>query len=192
MDTYKIDASGAWGSDLLMRVPKGWRMLGTIQCASDHTSGVLCRSPVGLYAQVTANSVRVLDERAVTAALAHAELTSPDSVSRAASEHGSYGAVRRISGTRTSNGGTMNTYTIDAGGAWRRYHPEPVPKGWRILGTIHCESDASTGALGRSPAGVYALINGGNVRILDQSAVAAALGRVRLPVTYKRGKETLG
>ena len=85
----------------------------------------------------------------------------------------------------------MDTYTIDAGGAWRRYHPMEVPKGWQILGTIHCENDASTGALGRSPSGLYALINDDNVRMLDQGAVAAALGRVRLPVTDKRGRETL-
>ena len=85
----------------------------------------------------------------------------------------------------------MDIYTIDAGGNWRRHHPEPVPKGWRMLGTIHCQNDASTGALGRSPAGLYALIDRGNVRMLDQSAVAVALGRVRLPVTYKRGKEAL-
>ena len=85
----------------------------------------------------------------------------------------------------------MDTYTIDAGGAWHGYHPEPVPKGRRMLGTIHCDNDASMGALGRSPSGVYALINGGNVRILDQRAVAAALKRVWVPVTYGHGEETL-
>lgn len=85
----------------------------------------------------------------------------------------------------------MDTYTIDAGGAWRRYHPMDVPKGWRILGTIHCENDGSTGALGRSPNGLYALITTEGVRTRDQRAVAAALGRVRLPVTTRRGRETL-
>jgi len=74
----------------------------------------------------------------------------------------------------------MDTYTIDAGGAWRRYHPMPVPKGWRMLGTIECESDHSAGALARSPAGLYAQIDVGNVRLLDQRAVADALRRVRL------------
>jgi len=87
-------------------------------------------------------------------------------------------------------GGAMDTYTIDAGGAWRRYHPEPVPKGWRILGTIEL-SDRSVGALGRSPAGLYAQINLGNVRVLDQAGVTAALRRLVLPVTYRRGKESL-
>ena len=85
----------------------------------------------------------------------------------------------------------MATYIIDAGGAWRRYHPMEVPSGWRMLGTIECEADHSTGALARSPAGLYAQINAGNVRMLDQRAVAAALTRVRLPTTYTRGKEFL-
>jgi len=80
----------------------------------------------------------------------------------------------------------MDTYTIDAGGAWRRYHPMDVPKGWRMLGTIERESDHSTGALGRSPAGLYALINVGSVRMLDQRAVAAALARVKLPCLSER------
>ena len=84
----------------------------------------------------------------------------------------------------------MDTYTIDAGGAWRRYHPMEVPKGWRMLGTIQLV-DGSLGALGRSPAGLYAQINLGNVRLLDQAAVADALRRVVLPETYRRGKETL-
>lgn len=77
----------------------------------------------------------------------------------------------------------MDTYTIDAGGAWGFYHPMKVPKGWRMLGTIHCASDNTTGALGRSPAGLYAQINGSNVRVLDQVAMAAALARVRLHLT---------
>jgi len=80
----------------------------------------------------------------------------------------------------------MDTYTIDAGGAWRRYHPMDVPKGWRMLGTIERESDHSTGALGRSPAGLNALINVGSVRMLDQRAVAAALARVKLPCLSER------
>jgi len=75
----------------------------------------------------------------------------------------------------------MDTYTIDAGGAWRRYHPMDVPKGWRMLGTIERESDHTTGALGRSPDGLYVQINISSVRILDPRAVATALTRVRLP-----------
>jgi hypothetical protein len=75
----------------------------------------------------------------------------------------------------------MDTYIIDASGAWRRYHPMEVPKGWLMLGTIQRESDHSTGALGRSPAGLYAQIDVGRVRMLDQRAVADALRRVKLP-----------
>jgi len=74
----------------------------------------------------------------------------------------------------------METYVIDASAAWRRYHPMKVPKGWRMLGTIQCQSDHSTGAFGRSPAGLYAQISGENVRMLDQRGVADALRRVRL------------
>jgi hypothetical protein len=50
-----------------------------------------------------------------------------------------------------------------------------------MLGTVRCQSDDSIGALGRSPAGLFAQINAGNVRLLDQRAVADALRRVRLP-----------
>lgn len=85
----------------------------------------------------------------------------------------------------------METYIVDAGGAWRRYHPMDVPKGWRMLGTIECASDQTKGALGRSPDGLYVQINASRVRILDSRAVAAALTRVVLPVTYRRGKESL-
>ncbi len=75
----------------------------------------------------------------------------------------------------------MDRYTVDAGGAWRRYHPMEVPKGWRMLGTIVRESDHSAGALARSPGGLYAQIDVGSVRVLDQRAVADALRTVRLP-----------
>ena len=75
----------------------------------------------------------------------------------------------------------MATYIIDAGGAWRHYHPRAVPAGWRMLGTVWCQSDDSIGALGRSPAGLFAQINAGGVRLLDQRAVADALRRVQLP-----------
>lgn len=75
----------------------------------------------------------------------------------------------------------MESYKIDAGGAWGIYHPMSVPKGWRMLGTIQCAGDNTTGALGRSPAGLYAQITSGGVRLLDQRAVAAALAQVTLP-----------
>jgi hypothetical protein len=84
----------------------------------------------------------------------------------------------------------MAKYIIDAGGAWRRYHPWEVPSGWRMLGTIESESDHLTGALARSPAGLYAQINRDHVRMLDQRAVADALTRVKL-TPYQRGKDWL-
>jgi len=75
----------------------------------------------------------------------------------------------------------MGKYSIDPSGAWRHYHPRAVPAGWRMLGTVRCQSDDSIGALGRSPAGLFAQINAGGVRLLDQRAVADALRRARLP-----------
>ncbi len=50
-----------------------------------------------------------------------------------------------------------------------------------MLGTVRCYGDDSIGALGRSPAGLFAQINGGGVRLLDQRAVADALRQVKLP-----------
>jgi hypothetical protein len=81
----------------------------------------------------------------------------------------------------------MDKYTIDASGAWRRYHPMKVPKGWRILGIIECESDHSIGAFGRSPAGVFVQIKPDGVRPLDPRAVVDALRRAVRPVTLHRG-----
>jgi hypothetical protein len=75
----------------------------------------------------------------------------------------------------------MDTYTIDAGGPSRRCHPMEVLKGRRMLGTVERQSDHSTSALGRSPAGLYAQIDVGSVRVLDQRAATDALRRVRLP-----------
>jgi hypothetical protein len=49
-----------------------------------------------------------------------------------------------------------------------------------MLGTIHSENDAVTGALGRSPAGLYAMFTNGRLRRLDQRAVTAALARTRV------------
>lgn len=71
----------------------------------------------------------------------------------------------------------MDKYVIEAGAAWRLYHPMPVPAGWRMLGP--CGVRATIGALGRSPAGLFAQINAGAVRVLDQRAVADAERSVR-------------
>ena len=46
-----------------------------------------------------------------------------------------------------------------------------------MLGTIEHQHDRSVGALGRSPDGLYAVIRGDKVRVLDQRAVADALRR---------------
>jgi hypothetical protein len=75
----------------------------------------------------------------------------------------------------------MDKYSIDSSGAWRHYHPWAVPAGWRLLGTVRCQSDDSIGAFGRSPAGLFAQIDAGGVRLLDQRAIADALRRVRQP-----------
>ena len=85
----------------------------------------------------------------------------------------------------------MATYIVDPGGAWRRYHPMEVPTGWRMLGTIRYNGGRSIGALGRSPDGIYVLINGKGVHMLEQRAVAAALTQVRLLETFSRGKDSL-
>lgn len=61
--------------------------------------------------------------------------------------------------------------TVLPGGPWRHYtHPLP---GWRMLGTI--QRGMEIGALGISPAGIYAQINAGAVRSIDQRKVAAAI-----------------
>jgi hypothetical protein len=57
-----------------------------------------------------------------------------------------------------------------------------------MVGTVRCQSDDSIGALGRSPAGLYAQIDVGSVRVLDQRAVTDALRRVSLPWTYPSGE----
>jgi len=75
----------------------------------------------------------------------------------------------------------MDNYSIDPSGAWRHYHPRPGPAGWQILGTARCQSDDSIGALGRSPAGLFAQINAAGVRLSDQHAVADALRQFKLP-----------
>lgn len=57
------------------------------------------------------------------------------------------------------------------GGPWRLYtHPL---SGWQMLGTV--QRGMEIGALGRSPAGIYAQINAGCVRTLDQRKIAAAI-----------------
>ena len=61
--------------------------------------------------------------------------------------------------------------TITPGGAWRLY-TRPLA-GWEMLGTV--QRGMEIGALGCSPTGLYAQINAGAVRMLDQRKVRAAL-----------------
>lgn len=63
-------------------------------------------------------------------------------------------------------------YTIQINGPWRLY-TGICPTGWQMLGTV--QRGPEIGALGKSPAGIYAQINAGEVRSLDQRKVCAAL-----------------
>ena len=63
-------------------------------------------------------------------------------------------------------------YTVQVGGQWRLY-TNTRPTGWQMIGTI--QRGVEIGALGLSPAGVYAQINAGAVRALDQHKVLSAL-----------------
>jgi len=57
------------------------------------------------------------------------------------------------------------------GGPWRLY-TRPLP-GWQMIGTV--QRGFEIGALAKSPAGLYAQINAGAVRSLDQRKVSAAI-----------------
>lgn len=63
-------------------------------------------------------------------------------------------------------------YTITIDGPWRLY-TTTQPKGWTMIGTI--QRSFEIGALGLSPAGLYAQINAGAIRVLDQRKVTASL-----------------
>lgn len=63
-------------------------------------------------------------------------------------------------------------YIIDQAGPWRRYVLAP-PDGWKMIGTIQRGFDI--GALGKSPIGIYAQLNAGALRVLDQRKTLAAL-----------------
>jgi hypothetical protein len=61
---------------------------------------------------------------------------------------------------------------VTVGDAWRLYQLTALP-GWEMLGTV--QRGLEIGALAKSAAGVYAQINSGAVRSLDQRKVIAAL-----------------
>ena len=63
-------------------------------------------------------------------------------------------------------------YTVQLGGPWRLYQ-NTCPPGWEMMGTI--QRGMEIGALARSPVGLYAKINAGTVRSLDQRKLLAAI-----------------
>lgn len=65
--------------------------------------------------------------------------------------------------------------TVILDGSWHLY-TQPLP-GWTMLGTV--QRGAELGALGLSPAGVYAQINAGAIRSLDQRKTRAAIQAAR-------------
>ncbi len=70
----------------------------------------------------------------------------------------------------------MNTHlTIDLNGDWRNYQPAPV-SGWEIIGTVRSGSDM--GALGKSPFGMFAMINNGTVTPIDKAKIDAELNKL--------------
>ena len=63
-------------------------------------------------------------------------------------------------------------YTVTLNGPWKLY-VAIKPNGWEMVGTI--QRGMEIGALGLSPAGIYAQINAGAIKALDQRIVLAAL-----------------
>ena len=63
-------------------------------------------------------------------------------------------------------------YTVQIDGPWRLY-TRICPAGWQMVGTIQRGSEI--GALAISPAGIYAQLNAGVVRTLEQNKIIAAL-----------------
>jgi hypothetical protein len=77
MDSYTIDMAGPWRR-YQREIPRDWVILGTIRCdsSSDHSTGALARSAIGVYVQFNAGAAHSLDQRAVLAALHHATQAS--------------------------------------------------------------------------------------------------------------------
>lgn len=68
----------------------------------------------------------------------------------------------------------MTDYTINPAGFWRLY-ASIFPKGSTVLGTV-CRGAGDTGVLVRFQSGIYAQVNAGVIRTLDQRGVREALG----------------
>ena len=63
-------------------------------------------------------------------------------------------------------------YAVQLNGPWRLYQNTQLPH-WKMLGTI--QRGMEIGALALSASGIYAQINAGAVRPLDQRKVLASL-----------------
>lgn len=61
--------------------------------------------------------------------------------------------------------------TVLIGGPWWLYNHQMA--GWQMLGTV--QRGMEIGALGRAANGIYAMINAGCVKSLDQCKVKAAI-----------------
>ena len=66
-------------------------------------------------------------------------------------------------------------YTVQIDGPWR-FYTCICPPGWKMVGTIR--RGVEIGALALSPVGIYAQVNAGAIRNLDQRKVVAALNGV--------------
>lgn len=75
MDSYTIDMAGPW-RHYQREILRDWIILGTIRRESDHSTGALARSAIGVYVQFNAGAAHSLDQRAVLAALHHATQAS--------------------------------------------------------------------------------------------------------------------
>lgn len=62
--------------------------------------------------------------------------------------------------------------SVQLGGPWQLYQRTELP-GWQMLGTV--QRGMEIGALVRSPAGVYAQVNQGAVKTLDQRKALKAI-----------------
>jgi hypothetical protein len=69
---------------------------------------------------------------------------------------------------------------VDTNGNWRLY-TNSIPAGCTVLGTV-TQDGVETGALVRTEAGIYAMLNARVYRSLEQRKVAAALGIEQTPV----------
>ena len=75
VDSDTIDMAAPWRR-YQREIPRDWIILGTIRCDSDHSTGALARSAIGVYVQFNAGGAHTLDQHAVLAALHHATQAS--------------------------------------------------------------------------------------------------------------------